>query len=500
MPAAVNVVGRASGVGLPAVAHRVVPIDRRVFVDLAHDVTTKDLQISIDEGFDSVELAKRWTSTGMAPDQGKTGNVDTIQTMAQIRGVSPKAIGTTKFRPPYEPVPIGAMAGPSRGPLARLVRRLPLHDWHVAQGAAMEDYSGWWRAAVYARSGESESAAIAREVIHTRSHVGVFDGSSLTKVLVAGADATKFLQRIYANGVAGLTPGRVRYGLMLNDEGIVRDDGVLARMSPNRYLVSASSAGGAERYRTMDRLLHVDWPDLDVVIDLVTTQWCTLAVCGPYAAEIVGRVLPGVDTNGMPHMSVRETHFEGRAVIVMRVSFTGEASFEISIGASHGVKLLTAVWQEGRRHRVAPFGLEALDVMRLEKGHFEVGVDTDVDTSPIDIGWGASLAKKKTDFIGRRSLELAAFADRGRNQLVGLESQRVLPVGSILIDAQRKIEGHVTSSAWSPTLQRPIALALLADGRERIGRRSTVVVESRDVAATVASPRFFDPDDSRLAG
>lgn len=497
MPVDFSIVGRAAGASLPAVREMIVPIGRTVFVDLAYDVTTADIDIAVREGFDAPELVKRFTTAGMAPDQGKTSNINAVLTLAQIRGVSPAVVGTTTLRPPYEPVSVGALAGSFVGTLARPIRRLPLHEWHVAHGAELEVYAGWWRSAVYLQPGESETSVIEREVVHTRSRVSVLDSSSLTKILVAGPDAAEFLHRVYANSVRNLQPGHVRYGLMLNDEGIVKDDGVLACLGVDRYLVSASSAGGGAMYLAMDRLLQTEWRNLRVVLELVTTQWCTLCVCGAQAPLVIRALLPELSTD-VPHMSVQETHLNGAPVLLMAVSFTGERSFEISIRAGLAASLSESIHRAGAPYGVAPLGLEALDVLRLEKGYFEVGVDTDVDTGPMDIGWAKALQQKRGDFIGKRSLPLPVFNDARRKQLVGLASAAVLPVGAVIVGAGGELQGHVTSSAWSPTLLRPVALGLLADGRARLHESLVVAGEGRRETANVVDPRFYDPANARL--
>jgi sarcosine oxidase subunit alpha len=350
---------------------------------------------------------------------------------------------------------------------------------------------------VYRRAGESEPAAIDREVRHTRSRVSVFDASSLNKILVVGPDAAEFLHGVYANAMRNLRSGQVRYGLMLNDEGIVKDDGVLACLEPARYLVSASSAGGGATYTNMDRLLQTERSGLRVAMELVTTQWCTLCLCGPRASAMLHELLPALPEH-VPHMTVHETSLEAVRVLVMAVSFTGERSFEVSVPAGRAQWMCETMRRIGERYELAPLGLEALDVLRLEKGYLEVGVDTDVDTSPLDVGWAHALQQKRGDFIGKRSLSLPAFGDPRRKQLVGLGSASVLPVGGVIVAADGGMQGHVTSSAWSPTLARPVALGLVADGRARLGESLEVTGEGRRVTATVVDARCFDPDNTRL--
>ncbi|MCG8503688.1 MAG: sarcosine oxidase subunit alpha family protein [Sphingomonadales bacterium] len=475
----------------------------RQWVDLHHDVTLEDVHLAAREGFVSVEHLKRYTTIGMAPDQGKTSNVNALAALGRATGRTPGEVGTTTFRPPFNPIRLGALAGRETGTRIWPLRRLPNHDWHVDAGGLMEDFGGWLRAACYLRPGEDEDAAIHREVIAARRGVALLDSSSLGKIEVTGPDAAQFLDRIYVNRVDTLKVGRARYGMMLNENGVLTDDGVLARLDEDLFLVSSSSSGTADVYLALEEWLETEWPKLDVIIHNATSQWATFAVSGPYAREVVTVVLPDADLT-FPHMSVQAGTRGTAAYRLARVSFTGELSFELSIPADDATRIRDALLAAGAAYGITPLGQEALDILRLEKGYLEVGVDTDLTTTPLDVGWARAIARKTADFIGKRSLSRRAQAAPGRLQLVGLEPldrSALLPVGSHVIDpATRRPQGHVTSSCLSPTLEKSIALALLAGGHARLDEIVTVDVEGSSIQARVVPLAFYDPEGHRLNG
>jgi sarcosine oxidase subunit alpha len=443
----------------------------RQWVDLAHDVTVCDVDLAATEGFRSVEHMKRYTSAGMAVDQGKTSNVNALALLGCATGRVPADVGTTTFRPPFHSVAIGALAGARAGELAQRYRRLPV-QWHEPGGAVMEDHSGWLRPAYYPRRGESEAQAIDREVRAARSTVALFDSSSLGKIEVCGADAAEFLNRLYVNNVKTLKPGGLRYGLMLNDNGIIIDDGVIACLGEGRYLINTSSAGALDVHFWMEEWLQCEWRSLRTWIAQQTAQWATLTLSGPRARAVLTQLnLPvDLDARAFPHMRVCETEFEGTALRVRRASFTGELSFEIDVAAD----LAEALWRRlidiGTPHGITPIGLEALDVLRVEKGFLEVGADTDGDTSPLDVGWGRAIDNKADDFIGRRSLARPAMQSTARLQLVGLlpsDSRLEIPVGTHALGPKDEVDGHVTSSCMSPHLGRSVALGRVRAGTTR---------------------------------
>jgi len=480
------------------------PYKGRQWVDYLHDVTTGSIEIAAREGFVSVEHLKRYTTIGMAMDQGKTANVNALGILGKMTGRSIEEVGTTTFRPPYAPVTLGALAGRETGIRAWPMRRLPLHQWHLEAGAVMEDHGGWLRAACYPREGEPEEQAIRREALVARSGVTLFDSSSLGKIEVRGPDAARFLNRMYINNVETLKTGRIRYGMMLSENGIIADDGVFARLAEDFFLVSTSSAGTAEVFLAFEEWLQTEWPDLDVVVNNATTQWATLTVSGPQARAVTGALLPGTDLSAerFPHMSALEGELDGIPYRLMRVSFTGELSFELSVPANYALAVWRGLLEAGAEMKIAPLGIEALDVLRTEKGFLEVGVDTDVTTSPLDVGWAEPIARKTADFIGKRSLSRPNDRRDDRLQLVGLrpeKDQQFIPVGSHIVTRDSHIpEGHVTSSCLSPALGYSVAIAMLKSGQARPGDKVIIDVEAQHFEAEVVELAFYDPDGERL--
>lgn len=477
---------------------------KRQWVDLLHDVTTDDINLAAQEGFTSVEHLKRYTSVGMAIDQGKTSNLNALAILGEATGRDLGDVGTTKFRPPWQPTTLGTMAGRIVGDLATRHRHLPLHNWHLANGGVMESHSGWQRPAFYPIDQETEEEAIRREVLAVRNDVGLLDSSSLGKIEVSGPDVATFLNRVYINNVKTLKVGKIRYGMMLNENGIIIDDGVLARLEDNHWLISTSSAGFAGVAMALEEWLQCEWPELDVLVTPVATQWATLAITGPKARDLLATLITDVDLSPdtFKHMSLRTGHLDGLAWRLMRVSFTGELSFELNIPTGHAWDVWHRLLEAGRTFNLTPLGMEALDVLRIEKGFLEVGVETDGSTTPLDVGWATPISKKKADFIGKRSLSRPNDRRSDRLQLVGLlgtSLSRHLPVGSHIINSQTgRSEGHVTSSCLSPTLGQSIAMAMLTSGHGRMEEAVIVDADGERLEAKVVPPNFFDPGGARL--
>lgn len=484
------------------------PTRRRQWIDLAHDVTCADAELAVREGYVSVEHFKRYTTTGMSVDQGKTGNLNAFLALAGLTGKPVEEIGTTTFRPPYMPVSLGAVAGRRGGDFYAPRRNLAAQVLHEALGARFEDYGGWQRPECFPRPGETPDAALRREVLAVRRAVGVFDNSPLGKIEVWGPDAAEFLDRCYINDVHGLATGRCRYGLMLNDNGVIIDDGVVSRLEPGHFLVNTTSSGAARIAALFEEHRQCDWPDLRVIVANVTAQWANFTVAGPRARELLQVLDPGVDLApaALPHMAVACGTWRGLPARIVRVSFSGEQSFEINVPASHASLLLESLLEAGRPLGIAPYGIEALMILRLEKGYLHVGSDTSGETTPDDVGWGRIARAKRADYIGRRSLFRAANEDANRKQLVGIEfpagESPPFPGSHLLIGAGRQppapTDGWITSSAYSPTLERPIALAMLRAGRSRVGATVTVIDGDDCRPGRVVAPAFLDPANERL--
>ena len=465
-----------------------------VFVDLQNDVTTKDLAIATQEGFRSIEHVKRYTTAGMATDQGKTANLNTLATLASLRGESPAAIGLTTYRPPYTPVTFGALAGTARGPLFAPLRLPPTHGWAAAQGAVFEDVGPWRRARAFPAAGETLAQAVARECRAVRSAVGILDASTLGKIEVVGPDSGVFLDRLYTGRFSTLPPGQCRYALLLGEDGFVRDDGVIARLAQDRYHVTTTTGGAAGVLHLMEDYLQTEFPDLRVWLTSTTEQWGVVAVQGPAAAHLLAPLAEGIAIAAMPPMAVRENRIAGVPARVARVSFTGEPGFEVNVPAAHTGE----VWQALLGAGATPYGTEAMHVLRAEMGFVLIGQETDGTVTPDDLGLAWAIAREKPDFVGKRSLTRADIRRADRKQLVGLltaDPALVLEEGAQLVaDAAPRIPaamlGHVTSAYHSATLDRSIALALVAGGRTRIGETLYVSMSGRTVPVTVTPPVF----------
>ena len=474
------------------------------WLDYLHDVTMADAEIALQEGYEHIEHLKRYTTCGMAADQGKTSNLNAILSVAEMTASSAAEVGATTFRPPYTPVTLGALAGRQTGARYAPRRLLPAHAGHEALGAHWWEAGGWMRPACYPGKGETPAQAVQREASAVRSGVGIFDASPLGKIEVTGPDAAKFLDRFYVNSVAKLEEGRVRYGLMLNENGIVIDDGTVARLGREHFVVTTTSGGASRIAAWLEEWRQCEWPDLEAFVTPVTTQWATYAIAGPRARQLLARFRTDIafDWRSMPHMSLRQGRFAGVPARLYRVSFSGELGYEINVPARYGAMLWAELMKTGADFGVTPYGVETVLLLRLEKGFLHVGVDTDGTTTPADVGWGDVAAKKKADFIGKRPLSRPDNQRADRLQLIGLATtdERLLAPGAHLRlpGTAEGSDGWVTSAAQSPALGRTIALAMLRGGRARLGQSVAVHDLERSGQATVVSPTFLDPEGKRL--
>jgi len=477
----------------------------RQWVDFMYDVTVADIELAVRENYVSVEHLKRYTTTGMAVDQGKTSNLNALTLLAGLTKRSIEEVGTTTFRPQFMPVPMGAIAGQRHGDFYTPARLLPAHDWHVGHGAVFENYGAWKRPEYYATNGRDRETAIREEVLALRRSVGLFDGSPLGKIEITGPDAGEFLNRIYVNNVLTLKPGRIRYGLMLSENGIVIDDGVFARLADDHYLVSTTT-GNADRITDWLEEWHQgEWPDLDLIIAPVTSQWAVTTIAGPNSRTLLQGIESEIDfsAEALPHMSVTAGTFLSVPARVQRVSFSGEMSFEISVPAIHSRGVMEAFMNAGG-DRIALIGIEALRILRTEKGYLHVGGDTDGMTNALDVGFAGIVAKKQTDFIGKRSLLRAEDQRKDRRQFVGLEplnDNENLQSGAHFVTPQdegRRSQGIVTSACISPTLKRAIGLGLLERGFDRKGETVTVFDDGRTFDVRITDPAFYDPTGENM--
>ncbi|WP_411957717.1 sarcosine oxidase subunit alpha [Paracoccus homiensis] len=489
-----------------------LPTDRsagkaRAFVDYQNDVTAKDIRLAVREGMRSIEHVKRYTTNGMATDQGKMSNINGLMIAADALGKEPPQVGLTTFRPPYTPTSFGAFAGYHRGATFELTRKTPIDPWAEAHGAVFEPVSLWRRAWYFPRPGEDMHQAVARECRATRASVGIFDASTLGKIEVAGPDAVEFMNRMYTNPWTKLGVGRCRYGLLLGEDGFIRDDGVIGRMSPDLFHVTTTTGGAARVLNMMEDYLQTEWPDLNVWLTSTTEQWATIALNGPNARKVLEPLVEGLDLSdaAFPHMSVAECSVAGLPARLFRLSFTGELGFEINVPARHGLTLWNALMESGKAYDICPYGTETMHVLRAEKGYIIVGQDTDGTVTPQDAGLGWAIGKAKADFVGKRSLSRPDIVDPNRKQLVGLlteDGSRLEEGAQIVLDPNQpkpmKMAGHVTSSYASDVLGRPIAMAVITGGHDRMGETVHIPMPQGTIRAQITSTNFYDPDGERL--
>ncbi len=525
--------GRAAGAAAAAGRDRIDPVDdptgtdiapvwmmpqgagpalrAKAFLDFQNDVKVADVDLAAREGFESVEHTKRYTTLGMATDQGKLSNINGLAVLAQALHRDIPAVGTTTFRPPYTPVTIGTLAGEARGALFQPVRATPMLDWHLGQGAVMEPVGLWRRPYCYPAPGEGHAAAVAREVLAVRQGVGMLDASTLGKILVQGPDAGRFLDMIYSGTLSSLPVGRCRYGLMCSEQGFLIDDGVVARLSDDAWLCHTTT-GGAERIHAhMEDWLQTEWWDWRVFTLNLTEQFAQVAVAGPRARDVLESLSGDIDltAEALPHMHWAQGRLADLPARVFRISFSGELGFEVAVPAARGPDLWQALLRAGQGFGIAPYGTEALHVLRAEKGFIMIGDETDGTVTPRDLNLDGMIGKRKADFLGKRGMERGHLADPLRWRLVGLRAadDSVLPEGAYVLEAgttengQRATQGRVTSTYRSPTLGRGIALALIRQGPDRMGEAVEVSrIGLPPVRATIVAPCQYDPEGGRMHG
>jgi sarcosine oxidase subunit alpha len=482
----------------------------KAFVDFQNDVCAKDIRLAVREGMHSIEHIKRFTTNGMATDQGKLSNIHGLAIASEVLNREIPKIGLTTFRAPYTPVTFGALISHSRGALFDPARKTPIHAWEEAHGAVFEDVGNWKRAWYYPRSGETMHDAVNRECRTVRNVAGLFDASTLGKIEVVGPDAEVFMNLMYTNAWDTLKPGRCRYGIMLREDGFVYDDGVVGRLSQDRFHVTTTTGGAPRVMHHMEDYLQTEFPHLKVWLTSTTEQWAVIAVQGPKAREILEPLVEGIDISNeaFPHMSVREGKICGVPTRLFRMSFTGEAGYEVNVPADYGQAVWEAIWARAEPLGACAYGTETMHVLRAEKGYIIVGQDTDGTVTPHDASLSWAVSKKKTDFVGIRGLKRPDLVKEGRKQLVGLltkDPNVVLEEGAQIVADPNQPKpmtmlGHVTSSYWSENCGRSIALALVAGGQARLGQTLYVPMPDRTIAVEVSDMVFVDKEGGRLNG
>jgi sarcosine oxidase, subunit alpha len=500
---------RGSQAYLGALPQASPPSGDKSFVDWQHDVTTRDLGLATREGFQSIEHVKRYTTMGMATDQGKTSNLNAMAIVAKSLELAIPQVGLTTFRMPYTPVTFGSFAGISRGDLFDPVRGTPTHPWAQARAAVFENVGLWKRARYFPRAGEDMHAAVARESRAVRSGCGIFDASTLGKIEVVGPDAAEFMNRLYINNWSNLGVGRSRYGILLREDGFIYDDGVVARTGADRFHVTTTTGGAPRVLALMEDYRQTEWPELKVWLTSTTEQWAVIAVQGPNARQVLETLVEGLDiSSAWPHMSVGRGRICGVPMLLFRVSFTGELGFEINVPADFGLAVWEAVYAAGRAHGITEYGTETMHVLRAEKGYIIVGQDTDGTVTPDDAGLTWAIGKNKPDFVGKRSLERVSMKSADRKQLVGLRTKdpRIVLEEGAQVAAKpgqkppMELIGHVTSSYASSVLGHSIALGMIAGGRARLGQTLYVPMPEGDLEVEVTSSVFYDPAGARING
>lgn len=477
------------------------------FIDYQIDATVADIRLAVREGYRNVEHVKRYTAMGFGTDQGKLGNINGMAVIAECLDKKIPEVGTTTFRPAYTPLTFGVCAGESVGDLYDPVRKTAIHEWHANAGAPMEIVGQWHRPWYFPKENENIHQSVDRECLAVRNSVGVMDASTLGKIDVHGPDAVTFLERIYTHDVGKMKIGRCAYGIILGEDGMVMDDGVMARLADDRFYLTTTTGGAAHVLSWLELWLQTEWPDLRVHLTSLTDHYSTIAVAGPNSRKVIGNLGCDIDLDkeGFPFMTVKQAMLADIPVQLFRVSFSGELAFEINVDSNYAHQMWQAVMAAGAEFDITPYGTETMHVLRAEKGFVIVGQDTDGSVTPVDLRMNWLLSKDK-DFIGKRSLARADCVRNDRKQLVGLlslDDESVILEGAQLVDDPDKpipvpMCGHVTSSYSSATLGHPIALGLVAGGHSRKDQTIYALpTDGRRIPVKITSPVFYDVKGER---
>jgi sarcosine oxidase, subunit alpha len=503
----IEIVGNAARTTQGTLGVRLSPVGNtsRQWLDLRHDVTVADIELSVRENLTAVEHIKRHTTLGMSVDQGKLGQATAIEAIARAQHLKPSELGHTTFRPPFVPVTLGTMVGRNVGDLYAPYRRSPLYTQAAIADALFEDFGEWQRAAAFPNAGESREEAMIREVTHVRERLGLYDASPLGKIELIGPDALEFADRFYINNLSTLKKGRARYGIMLRETGVIFDDGTVVVLDDDRVLLTTTSSGAVRVSAWLEEWRQCEWPTSRVSVIPVTDQWGTVALTGQQARQILKRLKPECDVSngGFPHLGFRETILLGGAARIYRVSFSGELTYEINVPAHRTAELWDVLLEEGREFGIEPYGVDALLHLRMEKGFLHLGTDTDGTTLPDDVGFGKPATAKGSHFIGKRSLSLPDNLRADRLQLIGLraEGSKAFPVGSHLrLQSSKEVtDGWVTSAGVFSGGGQAIGLGMLRAGRREMGGLVSVYNAGRIVStARVVAPVFYDVDGARM--
>ena len=478
------------------------------FVDFQNDVSVSDIEIALREGYRSIEHVKRYTTLGMATDQGRTSNLNGLQLVSNIENKIVPEVGHTTFRPPFTPITIGTIVGREVGMEYMPTRKTPMHEWHEKNNAVFVDAGAWKRPRYYKLGSETLFEASKREAKNVRENVGICDVTTLGKIDIKGPDAAEFLNRVYTNAWMKLPVGKARYGLMLREDGIVMDDGTTTRISENHYHMTTTTAQAANVLSHLEYYLQIVWPELNVNVVSTTEQWAGAAIAGPKSRDMLSKLYPDLDVSNdaLPFMGYKEAEFFGVPSRIFRISFSGELAYEINVKSDHGMFMWEKMMEVGKEFGNQPYGTEALSTLRIEMGHV-AGPELDGRTIPSDVSLNGLVSKKK-DFIGKNSLGREAFNVESRQKIVGLipiDRKSSIPEGSHIVqDQNAKLPnpklGHVSSSCWSVENNNPFSLAIMKDGKNMIGKKFFAVspLKNKSIEVEVISSHYVDPEGKRV--
>jgi len=478
------------------------------FLDFQNDVAVSDIQLALREGYRSIEHVKRYTTLGMATDQGKTSNLNGLQLVSEVENKVVPQVGHTTFRPPYTPVTIGAIVGREVGKHSKPTRKSPMHYWHEKNNAVFVDAGVWLRPRYYKQGNENLFEASKREAKNVRQNVGVCDVTTLGKIDIKGPDSAEFLNRVYTNAWLKLPVGKARYGVMLREDGIVMDDGTTTRISENHYHMTTTTAQAPNVLSHLEYYLQLVWPELNVNVVSSTEQWAGAAIAGPKSRDVLQKLFPDLDVSneGLPFMGYMEGNLFGVNAKIFRISFSGELAYEVNVESDNGNYMWEKIIEIGKEFNIQPYGTEALSTLRIEMGHV-AGSELDGRTIPYDNSLEGLVSKKK-DFIGKRSLSKKAYVEPDRQKVVGvvpLDKKTSIPEGSYIVkDAKAKLPnpklGHVSASCWSVEYDNPFSLAIIKDGKNMIGQKLFAMspLKNKTIPVEIVSSHYVDPKGERV--
>ena len=480
------------------------------FIDLQNDVTTKDIRQAITEGFDRIEHLKRFTTNSMGTDQGKISSINALGIVSDLLDKKVNEVGTTIYRPPYAPLSFAAIAGRNSYEFYDPERKSPIHQWHLSKGAVFEDVGQWKRPWFFPNnSTETLEEAVQRESKHVREFAGVLDGSTLGKIEIKGKDALSFMNLMYTNSFTKMKPGSARYALMLGEDGMVKDDGIICKITDEHFIATTTTGGAANVLGCMEEYAQTEWPDLNVFMNSITEQYATFNISGPKTKEIMSKVFPKIDfsNEAFPFMTFQFHEHQETQIRILRASFTGELGYEIYVPANKSLQVWEQIHSYGKEFNLIPYGTETMHLLRAEKGYIIVGQDTDGSITPIDLGLTWMIGKNKKDFLGKRSLSRSDTIRTDRKQLVGiipLDRKNSLEEGQHIILNQTittpvPMLGHITSSYHSPTLRHSFGMAVIKDGHSLIGKKAYASTsDHKTIAIEIVKPVFYDENNEKL--